>query len=140
MRWFQWGVFSPIFRMHGYQTETEPWKYGEKIESNMRDLMNLRYQLLPYIYSQSWEISKNNSTMMRPLVMDFKNDKKAIEQSYQYMFGKSILVAPVVKPNMENWEVYLPNGYFWYDFYTNQKNNGGKNVLADASYNKIPLL
>lgn len=139
MRWFQWGVFSPIFRMHGYQTETEPWKYGEKIESNMRDLMNLRYQLLPYIYSQSWEISKNNSTMMRPLVMDFQNDKKAIEQSYQYMFGKSILVAPVVKPNMENWEVYLPTGYFWYDFYTNQKNNGGKTVLADASHNKIPL-
>ncbi|WP_042719731.1 TIM-barrel domain-containing protein, partial [Flavobacterium sp. B17] len=139
MRWFQWGVFSPIFRMHGYQTETEPWKYGEKIESNMRDLMNLRYQLLPYIYSQSWEISKNNSTIMRPMVMDFQQDKKAIEQSYQYMFGKFILVAPVIKPNVENWDVYLPNGYFWYDFYTNQKNNGGKTILVDASQNKIPL-
>jgi len=139
MRWFQWGVFSPIFRMHGYQTETEPWKYGEKIESNMRDLMNLRYRLLPYIYSQSWEISKNNSTIMRPMVMDFQQDKKAIEQSHQYMFGKFILVAPVIKPNVENWDVYLPNGYFWYDFYTNQKNNGGKTILADASQNKIPL-
>ncbi|WP_449387627.1 TIM-barrel domain-containing protein [Chryseobacterium lineare] len=139
MRWFQWGVFSPVFRMHGYQSETEPWKYGEKIESDMRDLMNLRYQLLPYIYSQSWEISKNNSTIMRPMVMDFQGDKKAIEQSYQYMFGKSILVAPVIKPNVENWDVYLPNGYFWYDFYTNQKNNGGKTILADASQNKIPL-
>ncbi|MPT32036.1 MAG: DUF5110 domain-containing protein [Chryseobacterium sp.] len=139
MRWFQWGVFSPIFRMHGYQTETEPWKYGEKVESNMRDLMNLRYRLLPYIYSQSWEISKNNSTIMRPMIMDFHEDKKAIEQSYQYMFGKSILVAPVIKPDIENWEVYLPKGYSWYDFYTNQKNNGGKTVLADASHNKIPL-
>lgn len=139
MRWFQWGVFSPIFRMHGYQSETEPWKYGEKIESNMRDLMNLRYRLLPYIYSQSWEISKNNSTIMRPMIMDFQEDKKAIEKAYQYMFGKSILVAPVIKPNAENWNVYLPKGYFWYDFYTDQKNNGGKTVLADASHNRIPL-
>ncbi|MBS1566779.1 MAG: glycosyl hydrolase family 31, partial [Bacteroidetes bacterium] len=83
-RWFQWGTFNSIFRIHGYQTETEPWKYGDTVEANMRLMLNLRYRLLPYIYSEAWNVSKNGSTIMRPLVMDFKNDPKAIRQSYQY--------------------------------------------------------
>ena len=70
-RWFQWGAFNPIFRIHGYQSETEPWKYGQQVEDNMRKMLNLRYRLLPYIYSEAWQITKNGSTMMRPLVMDF---------------------------------------------------------------------
>jgi alpha-D-xyloside xylohydrolase len=138
-RWFQWAVFNPIFRMHGYQSETEPWKYGEKVENNMRDMMNLRYQLLPYIYSEAWQITKHNSTLMRPLVMDFNNDAEAVGQAYQYMFGKSFLIAPITEPNVTDWKVYLPKEYSWFDFFTNKSYEGGQTITAPAPLNKIPV-
>ncbi len=138
-RWFQWGVFNPIFRIHGYQTETEPWKYGEQVESNMRKMMNLRYRLLPYIYSSAWLVSQKGSTLMRPLVMDFSEDPLAVSQAYQYMFGKSILVAPVTAPNTNTWDVYLPKSTAWYDFWTDKKYMGGQSVKAPAPTDKIPL-
>jgi len=138
-RWFQWSAFNPVFRMHGYQTETEPWKYGDTVEANMRSMMNLRYRLLPYIYSEAWQISKKGSTMMRPLVMDFKNDTLAIQQSYQYMFGKAMLVAPVTEPGISTWKVYLPKSVDWYNYWTGKRYNGGQTVLADAPQNIIPV-
>jgi alpha-D-xyloside xylohydrolase len=138
-RWFQWGAFNPIFRIHGYQTETEPWKYGEKVESNMRSMLNLRYRLLPYIYSEAWQVSQNGSTIMRPLVMDFKNDITAIQKSYQYMFGKAILVIPVTEPEVTEWKVYLPKSAGWYDFWTGKRFKGGKTIKAAAPQNEIPL-
>jgi alpha-D-xyloside xylohydrolase len=137
-RWFQWGVFNPIFRIHGYQTETEPWKYGDTVMNNMRSMMNLRYRLMPYIYSEAWQVSKNGSTMMRPLVMDFSNDAKAVEQSYQYMFGKALLVAPVTAPT-DTWDVYLPKSSAWYDFRTGKSFNGGQTISTAAPADKIPV-
>jgi alpha-D-xyloside xylohydrolase len=138
-RWFQWGVFNPIFRIHGYQTETEPWKYGEKVENNMRSMMNLRYQLLPYIYSEAWQISKNNSTLMRPLIMDFNTDALAVSQAYQFMFGKAFLIAPVTAPDVINWDVYLPKQNAWYDFWSGRRFEGGQTVAAPAPLDKIPV-
>ncbi|MES2328791.1 MAG: TIM-barrel domain-containing protein [Bacteroidota bacterium] len=137
-RWFQWGTFNSIFRIHGYQTETEPWKYGDTVENNMRSMMNLRYRLMPYIYSLAWQVSKNGSTIMRPLVMDFGNDAKAIEQKYQYMFGKAMLIAPVTAP-ATTWDVYLPNSTNWYDFWTGKKYKGGQTINAAAPADKIPV-
>jgi alpha-D-xyloside xylohydrolase len=138
-RWFQWGTFNTIFRTHGYQTETEPWKYGDKVEGNMRSMLNLRYRLMPYIYSEAWQISKHGSTMMRPLVMDFQNDTTAIRQSYQYMFGKSFLVAPITEPAIAEWPVYLPKGAAWYDFWTGRAFRGGQVIKTSAPQDKIPL-
>jgi alpha-D-xyloside xylohydrolase len=138
-RWFQWGAFNPIFRIHGYQTETEPWKYGDTVMNNMRSVMNLRYRLMPYIYSQAWQIHQNGSTIMRPLVMDFKTDTKAIDQAYEYMFGKAFLVAPVTEPNTTQWNVYLPKSTVWYNFWTGKQFNGGQIVQTDAAQDKIPL-
>lgn len=137
-RWFQWGTFNTIFRMHGYQTETEPWKYGSTVENNMRKMMNLRYRLMPYIYSEAWQVSKNGSTMMRPLVMDFSSDSKAVEQPYQYMFGKSMLIAPVTAPAI-SWDVYLPKSATWFDFWSGKTFNGGQTVNAAAPPDEIPL-
>jgi len=137
-RWFQWGVFNPIFRTHGYQTETEPWKYGDTVENNMRSMMNLRYRLMPYIYSGAWQVSKKGSTMMRPLVMDFSSDTKAVEQAYQYMFGKAMLIAPVTAP-ATSWDVYLPRSFVWYDFWTGKNFNGGQTIKAAAPQDKIPV-
>jgi len=139
IRWFQWGTFNPVFRIHGYQTETEPWKYGQIVEDNFRKMLNLRYRLLTYIYSEAWQVTKNGSTMMRPLVMDFREDIKAMEQPCEYMFGKSILVAPVTEPNVNNWNVYLPISTDWYDFWTEKRYNGGQTIKADAPLDKIPL-
>jgi alpha-D-xyloside xylohydrolase len=138
-RWFQWGAFNTIFRIHGYQTETEPWKYGDAVEANMRSIMNLRYRLMPYIYSEAWQVFKNGSTIMRPLVMDFKADTTAIGKPYQYMFGKSFLVAPVTEPGITEWNVYLPNSTTWYDFWTGKYFNGGQTIKAAAPQDKIPL-
>ena len=138
-RWYQWGTFNPIFRMHGYMTETEPWKYGQKVEDNMRKMLNLRYQLLPYIYSEAWQITKNGSTIMRPLVMDFNGDTAAVNSKFQYMFGKSLLVAPVTEANVNQWNVYLPIDADWFDFWTGKHFAGGQTIKTDAPLDKIPL-
>jgi alpha-D-xyloside xylohydrolase len=138
-RWFQWGTFNPIFRIHGYQTETEPWKYGDTVMNNMRMMLNLRYRLIPYIYSEAWQVSSGGSTMMRPLVMDFRNDAVATGSSYEYMFGKSLLVAPVVEPGITSWNVYLPKTTAWYDFWTGKKFQGGQTITTAAPQDKIPV-
>jgi alpha-D-xyloside xylohydrolase len=138
-RWYQWGAFNPIFRIHGYQTETEPWKYGQKVEDNMRKILNLRYRLLPYIYSEAWQVTKNGSTMMRPMVMDFNGDTTAINCQYQFMFGKALLVAPITEPGVSEWNVYLPKSAKWYNFWTGDEFNGGQTVKTDAPIDKIPL-
>jgi len=138
-RWYQWGTMSPIFRMHGYQTETEPWKYGQKVEDNMRKMLNLRYRLMPYIYSEAWQVTKNGSTMMRPMVMDFNGDTAAVNCQFQYMFGKSILTAPVTAPNATEWNVYLPKSAGWYNFWTGKYFKGGQTVKTDAPLDKLPL-
>jgi alpha-D-xyloside xylohydrolase len=138
-RWYQWGTFNPIFRIHGYQTETEPWKYGQTVEDNMRKMLNLRYRLLPYIYSEAWQITKNGSTMMRGMVMDFNGDTAAVNQQYQYMFGKALLVAPITEPGVTEWNVYLPKSSAWYNFWTGQRFDGGQQVKTNAPLDKIPL-
>ena len=138
-RWYQWGTFNPIFRIHGYQTETEPWKYGQTVEDNMRKMLNLRYRLLPYIYSEAWQVTNNGSTIMRPLVMDFNGDTDAVKQPYEYMFGKSILVAPIIEPGAKQWDVYLPKSAVWYDFWTGKQFNGGQTIKTAAPLDKIPL-
>lgn len=138
-RWFQWGALSPIFRMHGYQTETEPWKYGSVVENNMRSLLNLRMRLMPYIYSEAWQVTKNGSTMMRPLVMDFAADVAAVDQPYEYMFGKSFLVAPVTEAGVKDWKVYLPKAAGWFDFWTGKRFEGGQTVTTAAPMDQIPL-
>jgi len=138
-RWYQWGTFNPIFRMHGYQTETEPWKYGQKVEDNMRKMLNLRYRLLPYIYSEAWQVTKNGSTMMRAMVMDFNGDTDAVKQPYEYMFGKAFLVAPITEAGATQREVYLPKSTDWYNFWTGKRMKGGQTIKTEAPLDKIPL-
>ena len=138
-RWYQWGVFNPIFRIHGYQSETEPWHYSQQVQDNMKEMLDLRYRLLPYIYSEAWQVTKNGSTIMRPLVMDFNGDTSALNQDYEFMFGKSFLVSPVTEPKVREWYVYLPKLVEWYDFWTGNQVNGGQTINTEAPINKIPL-
>ena len=139
MRWYQWGAFNPIFRIHGFQSETEPWHYSQQVQGNMRKMLNLRYRLLPYIYSEAWQITKNGATMMRPLVMDFQKDTLALNQDFEFMFGKAILVSPITEPKVNKWKVYLPKSIGWYNFWTGQNFDGEQIINTDAPLDKIPL-
>jgi len=139
IRWFQWGTFNPILRIHGYQSETEPWKYGPKVEEAIRQMLHLRYRLIPYIYSLAWQVTHNGYTLMRPLVMDFPHDTNAKTQPYCFMFGNAFLVAPVIEPGATEWAVYLPSGTSWYNFWTGKRFLGGQTVRVQAPLTRIPL-
>lgn len=127
LRWLQTSVYLPLMRVHGYMSNTEFWNYGEDVMRISRKALSLRYSLLPYIYSCAADITFRGGTIMRPLVMDFVTDETALSLKYQYMFGRSLLVAPVLEPAMSKMSVYLPETEGgWYDFRDNSyaSNNG----------------
>lgn len=175
VRWMQFGAFNPMMRTHGTDVPREIYNFGKKGEpfyDAIHQSINLRYALLPYIYSTSWEVTNKQSSFMRALFMDFVSDKKVWNIKDQFMFGKSILVAPVVeahytpekivKVNAETgWDkqgiddkgnrqtidftaeksrlVYLPEGTMWYDYWTNEKWNGGQQISKKTTIDIIPL-
>jgi len=140
VRWFQFGTFSPIFRVHGtrYPDENELWSYGPDAQKILVDYDTLRYRLMPYIYSEAWQVTSNNGTLMRPLVMDWRDDVDAQNTGDEYLFGPAILVSPVYTQGATTREVYLPQST-WYDFWTGEKQEGGKRITADAPLFKLPL-
>lgn len=139
LRWMQFSTFSPLMRNHGYKSKTEMWRYSGNTMAVSQQYIKLRYRLLPYIYSQAANITFNHSTIMRPLVMDFAHDPKAMQQSFSYMFGPAFLVSPVTESKPKSWKVYLPNGTQWYDFWTGTRYEGGRTVEAAAPIEQIPL-
>lgn len=141
LRWLQFATFSPLMRVHGYQSKTEPWRYGSTVESQVRQYLDLRYHLLAYIYSQAAQVTFHGSTLMRPLVMDFPQDEQALTQKHEYMFGPSLLVAPVLQPGVRQWPVYAPSTPGgWFDWWTENKVSGGKATAMEAPLGKVPLL
>ncbi len=140
LRWLQFSTFCPLLRVHGYQTDTEPWRYGAQVENDTRQYLDLRYRLLPYIYSEAAAVTLHGATLMRPLVMDFPDDQQALDQKYEYMFGSSFLVAPVLEGGAQQWPVYAPSTEGgWYDFWTGKTVPAGT-TTAPAPIDKIPLL
>ena len=140
VRWFQFGVFSPIFRAHGTRTtnQNEIWSYGPEAQTILTEYDQLRYRLMPYIYSTAWKVTHEGYTLMRPLVMDFRNDVRAQNISDQFLFGPGLMVNPVVEPGATSRHVYLPEGE-WYDFWSGALVQGGKAVRAPAPLNRLPL-
>lgn len=160
-RWIQFGAFCPMMRSHGADAPREIYQFGKKgdeIYDAIEKFINLRYALLPYMYSTSWEVTANQSTMMRALVMDFSSDKNALDINNEYMFGKSILVSPVTKPmyskivvngndttklgdftKIKSEEVYLPRGTDWIDFWTGEKFDGGQKINKEVPIDIMPL-
>lgn len=142
VRWMQFGAFCPMMRSHGTELPREIWNFGKRGEwcfDAQEKMINLRYRLLPYIYSTSWDVSRNDGTFMRALVMDFPADKKTYDLGGEYMFGRSLLVAPVTKPAVTEWQVYLPEGAAWWDFWSNEKQQGGKTVNRSVTKDMLPL-
>lgn len=140
VRWFQYGSFCPIFRVHGTRApdENELWSYGPDAESILTSFDRLRYRLLPYIYSMAWMITNQSYTPMRPLVMDFPDDVKAQNIGDQFLFGPAILVNPVTEQGATTRHLYLPRSR-WYDFWTGAASTGPIDVEAPAPLSRIPL-
>ncbi|KOS04891.1 alpha-xylosidase [Flavobacterium akiainvivens] len=141
-RWFQFGAFAPLYRAHGQFPFREPWHIAPEGHDAYKSIVyytNLRYRLMPYIYTLAGMTYFNDYTIMRPLVMDFGSDKKVENISDQFMFGPAFMVNPVYKYGARNREVYFPENANWYDFYTGQYITGGQKRTVDAPYGQIPL-
>lgn len=148
-RWFQFGTFSPIFRIHGKgERALFSSNWDESTKSILLKYDQLRYRLLPYIYSLSARVTQNNYTLMRNLSFDFRNDANVYNIPDQYMFGPAFLVCPVTAQmftgskaaaGKTTREVYLPATTSWYDFYTGQVYKGGQTIAAKAPIDVIPL-
>lgn len=142
VRWMQFGTFCPMMRSHGTEVPREIWNFGKRGDwcfDAQEKMIKLRYRLLPYIYSTSWDVSHNDGTFMRPLLMDFTADKNTYEKGGEYLFGRSILVAPITRPEVTEWSVYLPEGADWWDFWSNQKQQGGQIVNRPVSKDILPV-
>lgn len=161
VRWIEFGAFTPMMRSHGEGVPREIYQFGKKGNATydaIEKYINLRYSLLPYIYSTSWDVTANHSSMMRALVMDFATDKQALDINDEFMFGKSLLVSPVAQSmywknqvtgndtvkiedfsNVKTKDVYLPKGADWCDFWTGEKFTGGQSVSKEVPLDIIPL-
>jgi alpha-D-xyloside xylohydrolase len=140
LRWFEFGTFSPIFRVHGTRNndQNELWSYGADAQKILTSYDRLRYRLMPYIYSMAWMVTNSGYTPMRALAMDFRSDPRALNVGDQFMFGPALLVNPVTEPAAKTRHMYLPN-ILWYDFWTGQKQTGGRTIDASAPLDRMPL-
>lgn len=140
IRWFQWGAFCPIFRVHGTTYAKEPWVFGPDAEKILVKYIKLRYRLLPYIYSTAWRVTSEGYTMMRPLIMDFMDDPQILNIEDQYMFGPALMISPVTLPKIPSRRVYLPKSAGgWYDFWTGSRFEGGHIVDAPTPLDVMPI-
>ena len=141
-RWYQFGAFTPIFRVHGQFPFREIYNIapeGHPAYNSMLYYNRLRYRLMPYIYSLAGHAYHQHYTMMRGLVMDFSQDDAVKNIDNQYMFGPSLLINPVSEYKAKSREVYLPKGNGWYDLYSGNYLKGGQRIVADAPYERMPL-
>jgi alpha-D-xyloside xylohydrolase len=139
-RWFEFGAFCLIFRAHGTRTtnQNEIWSYGPETQKILTRYDQLRYRLMPYIYSVAWKTTSENYTPMRALVMDFLYDPRVWNISDQFLFGPSLLVNPVTEPGATTRHLYLPKGR-WYNFWTGDEVEGGRAIDAPAPLAEMPL-
>jgi len=143
-RWFQFAAFCPVFRSHGRGLglrgwrEHLPWAHGAEVEAICRAFSELRYRLLPYTYSLAREAYTRGLPLMRPLILEFPDDPNAVDMSSEYLWGPSILVAPVTRGGARHWPVYLPRGN-WYNFWTGDRVEGGGGVEVDTPLDRMPL-
>lgn len=163
VRWMQYGVFCPMMRSHGTEVPRELYYYGkagEPVYDALLGAVKMRYSLLPYIYSLAYEVSAQNGTYQRALMMDFRDDRNVWNIANEFMFGRSLLVAPVLEAKYtperamsksraqigdvdftapKSTKVYLPAGAKWYDYETMQQFDGGQEIEREVNIKSIPL-
>jgi alpha-D-xyloside xylohydrolase len=148
-RWWQFGTFTPLLRSHGQYPRREMWNFTESGEpgpgsggrtyETMLAFDRLRYRLLPYTYTLASRVSRHDETILRPLVMDFRDDPQVLAIGDQFLFGPALLVNPVTRPGATQREVYLPAGAGWYDFWTGKYLEGGQRIDAAAPLESLPV-
>jgi alpha-D-xyloside xylohydrolase len=158
VRWFQYGVFCPIMRIHGVRRQSsrppddpgksdpnhpnvpnEVWSCGEEVCAILSGQIRLRDRLKPYIMKQMKVAQETGLPPMRPLFVDFPGDQSAWEVEDQFMFGPDVLVCPVLREAQRSRSVYLPEGVVWKNAWTGQESVGGTMLEAEAPLERIPV-
>ena len=160
VRWMQYGLFCPVFRSHGTECSREIWEFGRPgtpVYDAIARQIRLRYRLLPYIYSTAWQVTSRNGSYLRPLFADFAQDRRTWQMGDEFLFGSSILAAPIVEAQYTPEEIvkgrgveadftqtktatkYLPKGAQWYDFWTNTRYQGGRDVTLTTTLDRVPM-
>jgi len=139
-RWVQLGIFHPFCRVHssGDHGDQEPWSFGSEITDIVRKFVELRYQLLPYLYTMFYKYTKENVPMVQSLVFFDQEDNQTHFRTDEFIFGDKILVCPIQEPNAQGRRMYVPRGE-WYDFWTNEFVEGGKEKWVAAALDMIPI-
>ena len=161
IRWFEYGCFCPVFRLHGFRQpmaegsgdpaammdagsfpsggDNEVWSYGEENYAIMKKYLMLRERIRPYVAEQMKQAHEKGTPVMRPVFYDFSADAQTWSVDDQYMFGPDLLVAPVIEANQTQRAVYLPEGASWKNAWTSEKYDGGQTITVDAPIDQIPL-
>jgi len=139
-RWMQLGALTPFFRVHTIigSPNQEPWSFGREVEAISRRYLELRYRLLPYIYTTVWQASIHGTPIMRPLSLMYPTDTRTHSLEDEYLFGDSLLVAPILDEGAISRQVYLPEGS-WYDFWSRQQYHGPAAIQVEAPLEVLPL-
>jgi alpha-glucosidase len=139
-RWIQLGVFHPFCRTHssGDHGDQEPWSFGEEVIDITRKFVELRYQLLPYLYTMFWQYVNDGVPMLKPLVYFDQEDSQTHYRTDEFIFGNQILVCPILEPNAQGRRMYLPKGN-WYNYWTNEFIEGKKELWIHTDFDQIPI-
>ena len=141
LRWNQFGVFSPFLRLHSNHGRRLPWEYGERIAALTRDAWQLRYRLIPYIYTLYWQLNQQALSICRPLYLEWPNEEWAYGNPTEYLFGPNLLVAPATEPTddgVTNVRLYLPPGK-WFHLFTGRVFEGGREIADQCPLDRIPV-
>ncbi|GGG05779.1 alpha-glucosidase [Dokdonia pacifica] len=139
-RWIQLGVFHPFCRTHssGHHGDQEPWAFDPGVTDIARKFINLRYRLLPYLYTMFYEYTQNGTPLLKPLVYFDQDDPQTHYRTDEFVFGHQILVCPVLEPNAKGRRMYIPRGT-WYNYWSKLPVEGGKEQWVDADVDSMPL-
>lgn len=139
-RWIQLGVFHPFCRTHssGDHGDQEPWMFGDEITDIVKKFIELRYQLLPYLYTAFWDYINEGTPILKSLVLYDQEDTQTHYRTDEFIFGDKILVCPINEPNSKTRRMYLPRGV-WYNYWTNEQRVGGQEIKVTADLDSMPI-
>ena len=139
-RWMQLAVFHPFCRVHssGDHGDQEPWSFGDEITNIVREFIELRYQLMPYLYTMFYNYIKEGFPMLQSLVFYDQEDPQTHFRTDEFIFGKQMLVCPVQEPNAQGRRMYFPKGN-WYNYWTDELTEGGVERWVSAEIHRVPL-
>lgn len=139
-RWIQLGIFHPFCRVHssGDHGDQEPWAFDEDVTAIVRSFIELRYQLLPYLYTTFWNYVEHGTPLLQSLVLFDQEDLHTHYRTDEFIFGNKILVCPILEPNAKGRRMYVPRGK-WYNWWDDSMVKGGKEMWVDADIDRIPM-